>query len=161
MQVVSAPLIVLTTYYMVNPDSRASTIALSFAAGFSSETVLLLIRAMVDKLKPAPSVAAASAPAVRVQPDKVDFGSVATGSSLKKPVVIVNGGSEVLNISAISCSGEFSTAASAPLQLAIGAKNTIDVTFNPVTRGALNGELTIADDAPGSPRRVALTGTGR
>lgn len=53
MQVISAPLIAVTAYYLVDPASRATSVALAFTSGFASETVLMAIRALVDKLKPA------------------------------------------------------------------------------------------------------------
>ncbi|MGH7831234.1 MAG: hypothetical protein ACREP8_13775 [Candidatus Binatia bacterium] len=52
MQVVSAPLIAITAYYLVEPDLRATSVALGFASGFTSETILLVIRALVEKLEP-------------------------------------------------------------------------------------------------------------
>ena len=53
MQVVSAPLIAVTLYHLVGPTSRATSIALGFAAGFASEPILVAIRALVEKLLPA------------------------------------------------------------------------------------------------------------
>lgn len=52
MQVISAPLIAITAYYLIDPGSRAATVVLGFSSGFASETILLAIRALVDKLKP-------------------------------------------------------------------------------------------------------------
>ncbi|MBI2998138.1 MAG: hypothetical protein HYY46_06735 [Deltaproteobacteria bacterium] len=52
MQVVSAPLIAITAYYLVEPSLRATSVALGFASGFASETILLVIRALVEKLEP-------------------------------------------------------------------------------------------------------------
>lgn len=52
MQVISAPLIAITAYFLVEPGARASSVALGFASGFASETILLVIRALVEKLEP-------------------------------------------------------------------------------------------------------------
>jgi hypothetical protein len=52
MQVISAPLIAITAYYLIEPELRATSVALAFTSGFASETVLLAIRALVEKLKP-------------------------------------------------------------------------------------------------------------
>ena len=52
MQVISAPLIAVTAYYLVEPGSRATSVALAFTSGFASETVLLVIRALVEKMGP-------------------------------------------------------------------------------------------------------------
>ncbi|MBI3248391.1 MAG: hypothetical protein HYZ50_17965 [Deltaproteobacteria bacterium] len=55
MQVFSAPLVVTAAYYLFKPDSRTTTVLLGFASGFASEPILLAIRGLADKLKPASS----------------------------------------------------------------------------------------------------------
>jgi hypothetical protein len=55
MQVISAPLIAITAYYMVNPASMTTSVVISFGSGFASETILTAIRTMVDKLNDAMS----------------------------------------------------------------------------------------------------------
>jgi hypothetical protein len=57
LQFLSAPLLAAVAYYAFAPQSRASLVALGFAAGFSSEAVLLMIRALVEKLAPAKDAA--------------------------------------------------------------------------------------------------------
>ncbi|MDA2919088.1 hypothetical protein MYX76_06270 [Desulfobacterota bacterium AH_259_B03_O07] len=52
MQVVSAPLIAVTAYYLIDPSSRTTTVILGFSSGFASETILLLIRSLVNKIRP-------------------------------------------------------------------------------------------------------------
>jgi hypothetical protein len=54
-QFVSAPFIAAVAYYLISPSSTAATVALAFAAGFASETVLLYVRAAVEKVAPAPA----------------------------------------------------------------------------------------------------------
>lgn len=51
-QFISAPFIAVVAYYLVVPESTVVSVTLGFAAGFASETILLMIRAVVDKLKP-------------------------------------------------------------------------------------------------------------
>jgi hypothetical protein len=53
LQVLSAPLIAITAYNAIMPNSRATSVALGFVSGFSSESVLLAIRSVADKIKPA------------------------------------------------------------------------------------------------------------
>ena len=53
MQVFTAPLIAVTTYYIILPDTPLKSVVLGFGSGFASEPILLMIRAMVDKLRPA------------------------------------------------------------------------------------------------------------
>lgn len=51
-QFISAPFIAAVAYYVLEPTTTSATVGLAFAAGFASETVLLWVRAMVDKIKP-------------------------------------------------------------------------------------------------------------
>jgi hypothetical protein len=62
MQLLSAPFVAMVAYYAVEPKSIASAVGLAFVSGFSTEAVLLLIRGMVNGLKPegATKTAAAS-----------------------------------------------------------------------------------------------------
>jgi hypothetical protein len=59
MQVLSAPLIAITAYYAFEPTSRATSIALAFITGFSSELILLYVRAITMRLRPEDPAAAA------------------------------------------------------------------------------------------------------
>jgi hypothetical protein len=52
MQVLSAPLIAITAYNAMMPTSRSSSVALAFASGFASESVLLVISSIAEKIKP-------------------------------------------------------------------------------------------------------------
>ncbi len=51
-QFISAPLIAVTAYHALKPSSPTTIVALGFISGFSSETILLWIRAVVTKVKP-------------------------------------------------------------------------------------------------------------
>lgn len=167
MQVASAPLIVLTAYYLVDPNSRASTIALSFASGFSSETVLLMIRALVEKLKPAQSVPAvhpappgrSPSPSVTM-PGSLNFGTVRAASPSRKPLTVSNTGTAPLVINKADCTGQFISMTAMPLTIAPGADGVIEVEFTPVSAGTKQEFLTITDNASDSPRAVILSGTG-
>ncbi len=52
MQFISAPLIAVTAYHAVAPDTKIASVALGFTAGFASESILLMIRGVVDGIKP-------------------------------------------------------------------------------------------------------------
>jgi hypothetical protein len=76
MQVVSAPLIGMTVYYLYGPDTPAKSVFLGFASGFASEPILISIRGLVEKLKRAESVSspAATGPvAVAVSPGEISL----------------------------------------------------------------------------------------
>jgi hypothetical protein len=63
MQVVSAPMIALTAYYLILPDTRTTSVIIAFVSGFASETILRLLHIAADglteKLDPAKSDARA------------------------------------------------------------------------------------------------------
>lgn len=50
MQVISAPMIALTAYYLVLPDTHSTSVVIGFVSGFASETILRLLRIPVDGL---------------------------------------------------------------------------------------------------------------
>jgi len=60
----------------------------------------------------------------------------------------------------IAASGDFSQTNTCGSSLNVGNSCNITVTFGPTTAGARKGQLTITDNALGSPRTVALTGAG-
>jgi hypothetical protein len=69
MQVLSAPLIAVTAYYIVKPESPSVSVVLGFASGFASEPILLMIRSLVEKIAPAAGQTAKPIPIeVRVEP---------------------------------------------------------------------------------------------
>jgi len=53
LQFVSAPLLALVAYFLISPESKAASVALGFTAGFASEAILLMTRAVVEKVSPA------------------------------------------------------------------------------------------------------------
>lgn len=52
MQYVSAPLIAVVAYQVIQPVNNATSAALAFMAGFGSETILLMIRGVVNGIQP-------------------------------------------------------------------------------------------------------------
>jgi hypothetical protein len=67
MQVLSAPLIAITLYYIIKPGTLMTSVVLGFGSGFASEPILLMIRGLVEKLSPA-KAAEPSPITVRVNP---------------------------------------------------------------------------------------------
>ena len=53
MQLLSSPFLAMVAYYAVAPQSVATAVGLAFASGFSTESVLLLMRGVVNGLQPA------------------------------------------------------------------------------------------------------------
>jgi hypothetical protein len=159
LQILSAPLIAITAYYLVDPTSRATSIALAFIAGFSSETVLLYIRALAEKLQP--QTIRRRAPEVEVSPASLDFKTASVGSeSAPQPVTLVNGSAVALTGTA-TISGEFDGVPQGAFTVAPGSRITFSVAFKPSTPGAKEGQLRLEDNGSGSPRVVQLSGTGQ
>jgi len=109
----------------------------------------------------------AGAGAVGLSPPALDFGSQATGSSSgPRAVSVTNSGSGFLRISSATLGGanaaDFAIAADAcsGRTLLVGESCQVSVAFSPGATGARAATLAIADDAPGSPHTVALSGAG-
>jgi len=81
-------------------------------------------------------------------------------TSPAKTATLANTGSVPVNISNISTKGPFSQTNNCPSSLAVGANCQIQVKFTPVQKGLATGNLSVTDDAKGSPQTVALSGTG-
>ena len=69
MQLISAPFLAIATWYIISPSSLAAASILAFGTGFASETLLLIIRGLVNGIRPEnsrfqpPVVAPGAAPA--------------------------------------------------------------------------------------------------
>ncbi len=85
-------------------------------------------------------------------------------TSPPQTVTLTNGGNANLVISSITSTGDFGYTTTCPISTppiapASPACN-INVTFTPLTVGAINGNVTIVSNAVGSPHTILLTGTG-
>jgi trimeric autotransporter adhesin len=105
------------------------------------------------------------APVASVSATSVAFGNQAVGTtSASHAVTLKNTGNEAMSITRISVLGtnstDFAETNNCGTSLAASASCTVELTFEPSVAGALAGDLTITDDAAGSPQSVALTGTG-
>lgn len=107
-----------------------------------------------------------TAPAVKLSLTSLAFPSTGIGGKVVKQLSLRNSGTAALTLSGsgkgILISGpglkSFSDTNNCGASLAAGRSCTIIVSFKPVVGGALSATLSIADDAPGSPQKVALTG---
>jgi hypothetical protein len=107
-----------------------------------------------------------TAPAVDFSPDLLTFADQRLGTqSVAKTVTINNVGTADLNVSGVALTGtdatDFSTQNTCVGQaVAPGASCQVTVLFAPqLTSGAKTATVVITDDAPNSPRKVALSGT--
>jgi hypothetical protein len=107
----------------------------------------------------------AAAPAVTLSPASPSFPSTTQGtSSAPQTLTLMNPGTAPLHVSSVSLSGpnasDFSFTNNCTAPVAPGPNCTISLVFTPTAAGQRIANLMIADDAPGSPQTVALTGTG-
>jgi len=110
------------------------------------------------------------APAVAFSPTgPVNFpDTVVNVTSAPTTITITNGGTAALHITTVTLAGtnpgDFAVPAGSNTcngaTVAVNATCTFNVTFTPTGTGARQADLQIADDAPGSPQVLSLTGNG-
>jgi hypothetical protein len=79
-QFISAPFLAILAYYLIEPSNTTQAVVLAFTAGFASETILLMIRSIANKITPETTTT-------------IQYGAIAgvvtqgnNGSELGKPV---------------------------------------------------------------------------
>jgi hypothetical protein len=106
---------------------------------------------------------AASAPVVSisVSPSALSFGNQTQGATTAtQQVTLQNTGTAALAVSAISVTGDYAETHTCGASVPVAASCVINVSFTPTATGDRTGQLTITDNAPGSPQTVSLDGTG-
>ncbi|PYU31261.1 MAG: hypothetical protein DMG28_15825 [Acidobacteria bacterium] len=102
-----------------------------------------------------------SGPAVSLSSTSLEFGGQPVGTtSVAKVVTLTNSGNAALTITRFESSGDYAPTNTCGTSVAVGASCTITVTFTPTVTGPRKGAITTTDSAPGSPRTIALSGTG-
>jgi hypothetical protein len=98
---------------------------------------------------------------VKLSPASLTFATELVGTtSAPKKVTLTNSGNARLEISSIATSGDFAQTNDCGSSVAAGKSCTINVTFAPKAKGARTGAVTITDNAPDSPQKIVLAGTG-
>ncbi len=116
--------------------------------------------AFVVKVSPSDS------PAVALTPQSINFGNQTLNqASSTQSVTLINEGSAPLRFTApITASGPFTQTNNCGTTGATvtqgGGSCTINVTFTPTVAGPVTNEITIADNAAGSPHEITVTGDG-
>ena len=136
--------------------SRAASVTVSDNAPGNPHTITLA------------GTGVAPAPAITLSPTSLAFGNRVVGTtSAAQDVTVTNSGTAPLTINSIGVAGanagdfaQTNTCPLAPSTLAVGASCTISATFTPSATGSRTASVSIADDAPGGPHTVALSGTG-
>ncbi len=107
-----------------------------------------------------------SAPTISLSPAALTFASTTVGStSAAQTVTVKNTGTSTVTLTSEIITGTNATsflksATTCGTTLAAGASCTVSVEFKPAAAGALTANLSVADNATGSPQTVKLTGTG-
>jgi hypothetical protein len=102
---------------------------------------------------------------VTFSPSSLTFPAVIVGqSSQPQATTLTNVGSTSLQITSIaiagSDAGDFSQTNTCGAVVAAGKSCTISVTFTPTTTGSRSADVSVSDNASGSPQTVPLSGTG-
>jgi sugar lactone lactonase YvrE len=101
----------------------------------------------------------------KLAPTPLGFGTLTVGlTSAVKKVTLTNLGTTTLSISSITVTGSeaanFPETTTCGSSLAAAASCTISLEFKASTTGARSANLTVTDNAAGSPQQVPLSGTG-
>jgi hypothetical protein len=90
----------------------------------------------------------------------LDFPDQPVGTtSAPKTVPLTNTGSTQRAISGITTTGDFASTGGCST-LPAGGSCAVSVTFTPTAEGTRTGSLIVADDVPGTPHTMTLSGTG-
>jgi hypothetical protein len=102
-----------------------------------------------------------AAATVSLTPSKLTFSDQLIGTtSLPQTATLTNTGSVVVTISKISATAPFSQTNNCPSSLPVDTDCQIQVSFKPTAKGPASRELSVTDNATGSPQTVALSGAG-
>ena len=107
----------------------------------------------------------ASAPAVSLSPASLTFGAQELGTrSTAQSISVTNTGTASLfiNSAAVPNTLDFTVVGDgcSGLTLAVGTSCTMAIAFNPSNVGTRSAAFVLTDNAPSSPQRAPLTGTG-
>jgi hypothetical protein len=155
LQLLAAPLIAITAYYLIDPGSRATSIALAFIAGFSSETVLLYVRALTEKLQPETLRGVSNVP---LSASALSFGKQAKGTRSAPQTVTLSNRTSAAVQGHATLAGEFDSPDLGPFVLPPGTSKSFAIVFAPQGAGAKAGHLQLLDNGSGSPRILNLSG---
>ena len=159
----------LSGSYAVNSDGRftgnltAGTVFSSDAEAFYiiSSTQGLFVETDAQPALGIFETSSAGGPFATLSPTSLTFpDQVILTTSPIQTVKLTNTGGSVMTISGISIVGPFSETNNCPKMLDAAKFCIIKIDFHPKVKGLSHGTLSVADNAPGSPQKVALKGLG-
>ena len=105
--------------------------------------------------------ACGGSPTATLSLTSMSFGSQVVGTTISgQAITLSNTGSARLSIDGIAVALPFTQINTCGSSLAAGATCTITVTFAPTAEADFTSNVSITDNAKGSPQTVAITGTG-
>jgi hypothetical protein len=156
---------IFTKNYLVDIPNTLGTSVTTAYAGFTGGTGGLVStqNILTWTLGPLASAVAFSPTGPVTFPD-----TVVNVTSAPTTVTITNGGTAALHITTVTLAGtnagDFAVPAGSNTcngaTVAVNATCTVNVTFTPTGTGARQANLQVADDAPGTPQTLSLTGNG-
>jgi subtilase family serine protease len=157
----------VTAAFSPNPTTSTSTLTLTLGSSVGTGSHVITITGTSGSLSHTTKVTLVVKGAkVKLAPTSLTFPKTKVGStSSLKTVTLTNTGNATLNISTIAVSGDFfqkvTTGACVNGSAILAGKTcTIKIQFKPTATGVRTGNVTINDNALGSPQTVALSGTG-
>lgn len=150
------------------PAGQSVTLAITFTPTGTGHTTGSLVITSSDAANPTitvPLTGAGSSNAIgqlSANPSSLSFGTVGTGTSNKKQIVLTNSGNAAVDISSMSASGAglAISGVNLPISLNPSQSATLTATFDPAQSGSLSGSIKIVSNAGNSPLTIEVTGSG-
>jgi hypothetical protein len=101
-----------------------------------------------------------SGPSTSAQPQSLNFGTQAVGSSSMQSITLTSTGDAPLVIAGITAQGDFAQTNNCPATLVPGASCVVNVSFTPSLPGGRSGVIVVTYGG-GGPLVVGLSGVGR
>ncbi len=107
-------------------------------------------------------IGASNLPAIALVPAKLNFGNQSLNvRSPSQTISVINAGTASLDISTITPVGDFAETDDCIGTVSAGGGTcSINITYTPTVLGAVTDEISITDNALGSPQLITVTGTG-
>jgi hypothetical protein len=147
---------------MLPGDSCVVSIAFSPAASGKRSASLMVNDNVSSSPHIVPLEGTGLGPVLNWDPPSLIFPPQPVGSfSQRQQAYLKNTGNAMLTVSNITISSDFKYRPLGGMNVAAGGFLPIDIICSPTTSGLRSGELVVASNAPGSPHRLALSGTGQ
>ncbi len=143
---------IIVTFAPLAPGLRSAAVSITDDAPGSPQTIAVK------------GTGVATGPGVTFSPAVPSFPTITQGTSGgAQTLTVLNSGTTSLHISSVVLGGlnpsDFSLANNCTAPVAPTVSCTVSLIFNPLAAGQRTANLTVADDAPGSPQTISLNAT--